>query len=189
MQQYLHQRDYDNYGSELVDFAQRSALQTIAPHLENLQAQNNHLQQQLAQEQRHRLDAQVAELVPDYQTIDEDPAFHDYLLRVDQLSGRVRQALLNDAIKKGSAERCAAFFHGFQNEHEASPGGSVGASARRPRPAASKPIYTPAQIKAFYEAKRRGAYQGRESEADRIERDMFDAQRTNRIAMQPFITK
>jgi hypothetical protein len=188
MQQYLHQRDYDNYGNELVDFAQRSALQTIAPHLENLQAQNNHLQQQLAREARHRLDAQVAELVPDYKTIDEDPAFHGYLLGVEELSGRVRQDLLNDAIKKGSAERCAAFFEGFRNEAP-SGGGGAGASSRRPRPAAAKPIYDRKTIGALYEAHRKGAYIGREAEWKRIEQDIFDSQREGRIVGPPWISK
>jgi hypothetical protein len=167
MQRYLNQSDLDTYGHEMLDVSRRAAMDVVAPHLQTLSAQNEALLKGLAQERRHRVDAQVAELVPDYKQIDEDPAFHRYLLGVDMLTGRIRQALLDDAIRKGSAERCAAFFRGFQNE--APSGGSTG-SVRRPRAAASKPIYTPAQIKAFYEAKRRGAYQGRESEADRIER-------------------
>jgi hypothetical protein len=189
MQRYLNQSDLDTYGHEMLDVSRRAAMDVVSPHLETLSQQNAALLKGLAQERRHRLDAQVAELVPDYQEVDRDPAWHRWLLGVDTMTGRIRQALLDDAIRKGSAERVAAFFRGFQNEAPAS--GSTGGTggARRSRAAASKPIYTPAQIKQFYEDRRKGRYAGREAEADRIERDFFDAQRTQRIAMNPWVSK
>jgi hypothetical protein len=186
MANYLTQNDVDSYGHDLLDVSQRAAMQAVAPHLQTLAQQNAALLKGLAQERRHRLDQQVAELVPDYKQIDEDPAFHRYLLGVDTLTGRIRQALLDDAIRKGSAERCAAFFHGFQTETPS--GGSTGAP-RRAKAAASKPVYTRDQIAKLYDAHRRGAYAGREAEWNRIEQDLFEAQRTGRIAMHPWIFK
>jgi hypothetical protein len=32
--------DYQNYGSDLLDVSQRAALEAVAPHLQNLEAQN-----------------------------------------------------------------------------------------------------------------------------------------------------
>jgi hypothetical protein len=62
---YLTREDVDNYGSELVDFAQRAAVHAVAPHLQNLRQQNAALQQRLAQEARRNLDQRVAAAVPD----------------------------------------------------------------------------------------------------------------------------
>ena len=131
MVDYLTQNDVENYDPELVDFAQRAAVQAVAPHLQNLEAQNNDLRQRLAREARHRLDQQVAAAVPNFREIDQNPYWHRYLLEYDPLSGVVRQKLLNDAIASGDANRVIAFFRGFQQEAaQASP------SPHRCRPSA-----------------------------------------------------
>jgi hypothetical protein len=43
--------------------------------------------------------------------------------------------------------------------------------------------YTPDDIKTFFNDVRQGKYKGREAERDRIERDIFAAQRENRITV------
>ena len=43
--------------------------------------------------------------------------------------------------------------------------------------------YTPEDIKIFFNDVRQGKYKGREAERDRIERDIFAAQRENRITV------
>jgi hypothetical protein len=187
MSQYLYQQDYDNYGGDLLDVSRRAAMDVVAPHLQHLQQQNDYLNQRLAQEQRHRLDRQVAELVPNFREIDEDENSHRWLLGVDPMTGRVRQALLNHAIQEGNAIRVQAFFRQFRDQQEQG-GGSAGAP-RRPRPAASKPTYTRQQIGQLYEAHRKGAYANREAEWNRIEGDIFQAQREGRVVGAPFLTK
>ena len=176
---WLTQNDVDNYGSELVDFAQRAAAHALAPTVQNLEHQNAELRQRLAQEARHRLDSQVAAAVPEYQTIDRNPAWHRWLLQYDPLTGLVRQRLLDDAIASGSAARVIAFFRGFQRE-----GRGSDAQVSRPARAAvpsGKPIYTPDRIKQLYEQRRKGAYTGREAEWNRIEADIFAAQKEGRV--------
>jgi hypothetical protein len=59
--------------------------------------------QRLALETRARLDREVAAAVPNYQEIDNDPRWHQWLRQVDPYNGRIRQELLNDAIAAGSA--------------------------------------------------------------------------------------
>src|SRR6476620_10523834 len=112
-QQFLTEKDVQDYGSDLVDFAQRAAVHAVGPHIENLQNQNYALRDRLAQEARRNLDQRVAALLPDYAERDQDPRWHDWLRQRDNLSGRVRQELLNDAIASTDAHRVVAFFRTF----------------------------------------------------------------------------
>jgi len=167
MPQYLSDQDYQDYGSDLVSFSKRAALDVVAPQLQNLEAQNHELQRRLAREARHRMDAAVEAAIPNYRTIDQDPLWHQFLLTVDPLSGRQRQVLLNDAIANADAGRAIAFFRTFLQQggatsHASSHGSSYG--ARRAASSANGPIYTGEQIKRLYEQNRRGAYRGREQQ-------------------------
>jgi hypothetical protein len=180
MANYLTQADVQNYGSDLLNVTQRAAMQAVEPHLQNLEAQNNDLRQRLAREQRHRLDQQVAAAVPNYQEIDRDPRWHQWLLEPDEFTGRPRQLLLNDAVASGNVSRVKAFFQGFQRAIGGSQNPS--ASQRHARSARSgKPVYTREQIGKIYEARRKGAYAGREAEWARQEADIFDAQKEGRV--------
>jgi hypothetical protein len=164
MSNYLTQDDEMNYGRELVDFSQRAALHALGPTLQQLQQQNADLQQQVAHDRRRVLDEKVARLVPDYRTIDRDPAWHRWLLEVDMLSGRPRQQLLDEAKASGNARQVEAIFNGFRN-HGQSAGGD-----RAPRGRSStsgKPFYTRDQITRLYEQHRRGAFGGGRVESDR----------------------
>jgi hypothetical protein len=190
MSNYLTAEDEQAYGRDLLNVSQRAAMHAVAPHLQTLSQQNEALLRGLAQERRHRLDQQVEQLVPDYREVDRDPSWHRWLLGVDPMSGRVRQALLDDAIRKGNAARVKNFFDQFRDQYEPTGGGgSISSSARRSRAAAVKPTYTRSQIHALYEAHRKGAYQGREAEWARIEQDIFDSQREGRIVGPPWISK
>jgi hypothetical protein len=182
---YLTQADVDNYGSELLDVAARTAMQTIEPHLQQLQQENADLRRRQAREQRRALDERVAELVPDYRTVDRDPAWHQWLMGVDLMSGRIRQALLNEAIAAGNASRVKLFFDDFRRQGQAAGGNRAPGRAR----SSSKPFYTHDDIKRLYEQHRKGAYAGREAEWDRLERDIFDAQREGRVEQKVYFTK
>jgi hypothetical protein len=203
---YLTERDEQNYGPELIDFAQRAAVQAVRPHLQDLESQNVNLRQQLAKEARRRLDQSVEVAVPNFREIDANPRWHRWLLGIDVYSGRVRQELLNRAIAAAEAPRVISFFKGFLQEETATghiepvssaPATSVPRGATmnlnalaapgRARPATGgdamqpdKPIYTRAQVKELYAAHLKGAYVGREAEWNRIEADLFAAQREGR---------
>lgn len=205
---YLTEQDVQNYGDELVDFAQRAAVHAVAPHLRHIQAENADLRGELAQERRRRLDQQVEIGVPNYREIDQDPRWHRWLLGIDVLSGRVRQQLLDEAIATAQAPRVISFFRGFLNEeaatghiepasrsHQAAPPREAAiplaslAAPGRARPATGgdssmppdRPIYTRAQIRQIYEQHRRGAYVGREAEWARQDADIIAAGREGRI--------
>lgn len=185
---YLTEQDLRDYGSDLIDVTQRAALHALSPELQEIRQQNAELQRRLAQEQRHRLDQQIERALPDFRERDRDPRWHEWLRGTDILSGRVRQQLLNEATASGNPERVLAFFRSYQREA----GGTHASSAApgRARSASSgKPSYTREQIGQLYEANRKGAYVGRESEWARIENDIFAAQREGRVQGLPYLTK
>lgn len=205
--QFLTPEDEQNYGRELLDVAQRAALQTVAPKIHEIEQANKDLQGQLAKERRRALDQAVEIAVPDFRDIDRNPRWHRWLLGIDVYSGRVRQTLLNEAISAASAPRVISFFNGFKSEEAATGHVEPATSSRQasaPREAsmslaslatpgrarsatggdaslpADKPTYTRALVKQLYEQHRKGAYTGREAEWARIEADMFAAQREGR---------
>jgi hypothetical protein len=190
MANYLTQNDVENYGSELVDFAQRAAVHAVGPQLQELQQANADLQQRLAKEARHNLDARVERAVPNFREIDRDPRWHRWLLEIDALTGRPRQLLLNDAINSGDAGRIAAFFRGYQQAARgSSPQTTRSTAGRGASVSAGKPVYTHAQIAELYARHRKGAYAGREAEWARQEADIFAAQREGRVQGTPYLTK
>ena len=185
MANYLTQDDVNNYGTDLVDFTQRAAVQAVAPHLQALDQQNHELRQRLAAEARHRLDQQVEAAIPNWRDLDQHPDWHQWLLGIDPLSGELRQNLLNQAKASGDAARCIAFFRSFFNRARPQPHASSSHSpsygARRTSSGINGPIYTAAQIAKLYDQKRRGAYTGREAEWARLEVDIFRAQHEGRV--------
>jgi hypothetical protein len=117
--------------------------------------------------------------VSNYQELDRDPQWHRWLSSSDPLTVRPRQV----AIARSDASRVKAFFQGFQQEA----GGTQ--APGRARSASAKPTYTRDQIARLYEQDRKGAYAGREAEWNRIEADIFAAQKEGRVQAQPYLTK
>jgi hypothetical protein len=185
MANYLTQGDVNNYGTDLVDFTQRAAVQAVAPHLQALDQQNHELRQRLAAEARHRLDQQVEAAIPNWRDLDQHPDWHQWLLGIDPLSGELRQNLLNQAKASGDAARCIAFFRSFFNRARPQPHASSSHSpsygARRATSSINGPIYTAEQIKRLYRQHQQGAYRGREAEWARQEADFFRAQVEGRV--------
>jgi hypothetical protein len=179
MTNYLTQEDVQNYGNDLLDVAQRSALHAVAPHLMSLEQQNQELQRRLAQEARHRLDQQVERQVPNYREIDRDPKWHNFLRGTDPYTGQPFQSLLNIAIVDGDANRVAAIFRGFMNQ-TGDTQHAYSAAPNRTR-SSGKSFYTRDQVKQLYRAHQQGAYAGREQEWARQEVDIIRAGAEGRI--------
>jgi hypothetical protein len=138
MRNYLTHDDVQNYGHELIDFAQRAAAQYAAPHLQRVEEENAEMRRQIAIQTRARLDADLAAAVPNWREIDNDPRWLAWLSETDPLTGATRQRVLDDAIAAGSASRVIAFFNTFQAQHggAARPARSRAGSAPRPMRAA-----------------------------------------------------
>jgi hypothetical protein len=183
MANYLTQQDLDNYGGELIDVSQRAALQVVAPYIQQLQHESSDLRARQAREQRRALDERVAVAIPDFREVDRNPRWHQWLLGIDLLSGRVRQQLLNEAIASSDVHRIKSLFDAFRRSGSSTQsGGQAGSSqsAGRVRSTAGA-IYSRDQIARLYEQHRRGAYNGREQEWARLEHDIIRAGKEGRV--------
>src|SRR6516225_4422971 len=142
MAAWLTQKDVDDYGHDVLDLAQRAALHAMTPELQRLDAQNESLRQQVAQEQRRGLYQTLDAQLPNWREIDSDPRWRQWLLFSDPYNKRPRQSLLNEAIAAGDATRVLSFFRGYlaeapQSSQRQPQAGTIGGGGR---------IYTRAEI-------------------------------------------
>src|SRR5262249_50602451 len=139
------------------------------------------LQEQLGEQAHKNLEQALDRLVPNWQAINADERFHQWLGGIHEPSGRLRQELLNNAVARNDARRASMFFHEFLAAARQAPAGP--ASQRNPRrtrtTASGQPIYTRPQIEAMW-ARRR---QGKISDADwaKWEHELIAAGREGRI--------
>lgn len=199
-----------DYGAELLGVVGRKAKEELTPEIKALKSQIAQLQGQLqgvAQQSqmsaREKMYQTLDSEVPNWRDLNSDPEFLSWLNLPDMYSGAIRKELLSAAYQRSDVARVAAFFKGFiADEAATNPVGQVterpsAESSKRPSleslaapgraktAAASapveKPYFTHADISKFYSDVNRGAYRGREQEKDRIEREIFEAQRERRI--------
>ena len=149
----------------------------------------------VSNEQRFWADPQTA--VPDWQDINGSQEFQAWLLEVDPLTGIPRQTYLDDAQRNMDARRVANFFTAWKGmtgssnartptaaqpaselERQVAPGKGRSGGAK---PQGEAKTYTSEDIKKFFSDVQKGKYRGKEAERDRIERDIFAAQREGRI--------
>lgn len=185
---------------ELVPVAQR--LGKIEQMLQQMQTnvvpQVQAVVKQQAVSAEQQFWSELTKLVPNWRDVNDNQDFQSWLLDIDPLTGIARQTYLEDAQRSLDAGRVANFFRTWLEitgqAAVAQSNGRVSASAElekqvtpgRSRAAATPQgnkakTYTPEDIKKFFNDVRTGKYKGREQERDRIERDIFAAQRENRI--------
>ena len=162
---------------------------TVVPRVEQIAASH-------AQSMDQQFWTDLNSYVPQWASINENPDFRSWLLEIDPLTGLSRQVYLEDAQRNLDARRVANFFNSWagnsgssvaqtsrkvqvsQLEKQVAPGRGKTAAA----PANTNgSTYSPEDIRRFFDDVRTGKYRGREAERDRIERDIFAAQRENRI--------
>jgi len=206
--QFLTDQDTADYGNDLIDMARRAAreelkdfagavgslkhdvdsMRPIVPVVQRLTQEN----QQSASE---RFFAALARIVPDYEQVNSNPQFHQWLLTPDPMTGIMRQTYLVDAQRSGDVDRVATIFNAWKSlsgtqgqtntrtnvqrelELQQAPGRNLSA------PVSEKTgrIWDPREITALYDEKRRGGYAGREAEFKALEQDIFKAQQEGRI--------
>lgn len=144
--------------------------------------------------------------MPEWRQVNNLPEFKTWLALPDPYFGVTRHSALLSAFEKNDTSRVLNFFKGFVSElavtapdetlpvvvEPAAPQPaktaleSLAAPGRARTPAqthapAEKQIITTADINAFYAAKARGAYNGREAEFAALEHELFKAQREGRV--------
>lgn len=145
-----------------------------------------------------------------WRVVNEEDDFLGWLQYLDNMSGRKRGELLNEAVQSSDAGRVAAIFEGFLREAgrypapQAAPK-SNGAGSPPPQPgleryaapgpartapagngAAAEPEwFTIGDISRFYADSAADRWKGREKEKDAYEKRLFAAQRAGRIRPGP----
>lgn len=205
-------KDVEEYG-ESLDVMRKVSREEIVPmtqrlaHIESLiqQMQTNVIPQVQAVAQRQAMSSEQAfwsELTAEqsnWREINDNQAFQTWLLDTDPLTGITRQTYLDDAQRSLDARRVASFFRTWLDttgqanvaqtnkstyqselEKQVAPGRSKNSGATTSN---KSKVYTPDDIRSFFDDVRSGKFKGREPERDRIERDIFAAQRENRITI------
>lgn len=204
-------KDVEEYGESIDVMRRVSREETLAAQrriaeleqvIRNMQTSLLPRVEQVAQRQALTAEqsfwSDLSNAVPSWRDVNSDPGFHSWLLEIDPLTGLSRQTYLDDAQRNLDASRVATFFRTWQDisgqsvaqsprnaaasqlEKQVSPG--RGRSGGTPTVEQPK-TYTNADIAKFFDDVRKGVFKGREAERDRIERDIFAAQRENRIVV------
>lgn len=207
------EKDVDDYGDsiDMMRKVSREEMFSMSQRVAQLEAVLQQMQAKVVPQvqavvQRQQVNAEqqfwsdLGKAVPNFREINDNSSFQSWLLQADPLTGITRQTYLDDAQRSLDSRRVANFFHTWlQNtgqanvaqstgrsssselEKQVAPGRSRGSNAS---PSATKAkVYTPQDIQKFFNDVRAGKYKGREQDRDRIERDIFAAQRDNRIQL------
>ena len=204
-------KDVEEYGESLdvMRKVSREELSPVAQRLAKIEGMLQQMQmnvvpqvqavahrQQMSAEQQFW--AELTNTVPNFRQVNDNADFQSWLLQADPLTGITRQTYLDDAQRNLDANRVGNFFRAWlestgqaavaqstgraassELEKQVAPGRSRGAGA--PANPSQGKMYSPTDITKFFNDVRTGKYKGREQERDRIERDIFAAQRENRI--------
>lgn len=204
------EKDVEEYGDsiDMMRKVTREELDTVAQRIAQIEGAMRQMHssvvpqvQAVAQRQQVNSEQQfwsdLTKTEPSWRVINDDQRFQNWLLEADPLTGITRQTYLEDAQRNLDASRVANFFRSWleitgqattaqqpsrsaasELERQVAPGRSKTAST--PTSNTSK-MYSPKDIEKFFVDVRQGKYKGREAERDKIERDIFAAQRENRI--------
>lgn len=201
--------DYGEDMIDVVKRAAREEFQPYIEQLEQRNAQLESLlggmQQQTVANVRQQMlsDLDSDPEVRNWREINSDPQFLAWLENVDPYVGQPRMDLLRRAFEENRTAQVKAFFKGFLDENAAltpgreqasaatpqvnletlvAPGTATGGdTARAQQEDGAKPTYTEQDIQKFYRDVQKGVYRDDPKTRERIERDIFAAQRENRI--------
>jgi len=199
----------NDYGSEFLTVVGKKAKEELLPIVKGYETKIADLEERLKnvggyvqQDARARMETMLDDRVPAWRDVNFDPNFISWLKLPDPYSGVIRHEMLKAAYERNDTPRVAAFFNGFLAEEAATdpareetgrtqapakkslsefaaPGRAKTAAASGAP--AEKPVFTRAQIAKFYAESAAGKFRGKEAEKDRIEAQIFDAERAGRI--------
>lgn len=202
--------ELNDYGEDLLKVVGKKARAELMPVLREytnrialLEARLNGVTAKSQLSDREKLHQELTETVSNWQELNSDSSFIEWLGLPDPYSGVIRHDMLKEAYAAGNTTRVANFFRGFLAEEaavaparaEPAPGttevhkvplvelaapGRAKTAAADPAPA-EKPIITRVQVSSFYADVAAGKYRGDEAEKNRLEKMIFEAQRDGRI--------
>lgn len=189
-------KDVEDFGGDLVDLIKRQATEVaqseLSKKISKLEEENAQLLREVTgvserQGESSRRDyfAELSRLVPDYEALNVDQGFLDWLNEVDLLSGNQRQEYLNQAFNSFDPVRTANLFNTYKEligapapsrqanknlERQVAPGTSKVSSASAST--GSDKVWSMGDIDRFYRDVAKGNFRGNEAEQARIEADI-----------------
>lgn len=199
------EQDEETFGADHVELGRRIAAEVfeqkigvVMERLAQLENSIGDVSAMSAKTSAELFDEALERQVPNWKTINVQPAFLTWLNEEEGFAGATRLSLLKDAYAKMDLQRTARFFKAFEALTVAEPVAtataatpvknvapfvSPGKSRSQSTPAApqdQKKVWNRDAISKLYEAKRNGRIS--QEEFDLQERDLFRAQNENRIA-------
>ncbi len=202
-------KDAETFGADLMDAIKRQAediaadaLAEMSAKISKLEQENEQLKQTVtgvsttqAQTTQEMYFAKLTSAVADWQAINVDPKFLEWLGEIDEISGVSRQAHLNHAFENLDVDRTAKLFNAYKKTLPPAPAPAPaknevqrqvapGKSKASPGPTAASAetrIWAQSEISDFYRDFATGKYRTNPQEAARIEAEIDAAVATGRV--------
>jgi hypothetical protein len=208
-QKLVTDKDVEAFGVDLIDVigrkAQEVAESMVTAKMRNLEDENRKLTDQLngvterqGANDRRAYFTELGRLVPDFEALNVDQGFMNWLAEVDPLSGVARQEYLNKAWLEFNAAHTAHLFNAYkQQKAPAAPAPAPAPQAKQQlqrqvapdtsKVSASNPtgtaakVWTTAELNDFYRDVRKGKFANKDGERARIEAEIDQAVAEGRI--------
>lgn len=182
--------EIEQYGEGLIDVARRVAREELASKdamIAKLKTEIDSVKSVQSHVVQDSFFRSLTEMVPDWEALNADANFLNWLDGVDDLTGETRQSLLGRAEQQRDPVRAAKFFNTFKKTSQSWAAQSAASMEQQivpptnqaPSTPQSKKIWTRAEITIFYDRVRRGTIT--DADAIAIEADIASASVEGRI--------
>ena len=201
--------EIEDYGADLIDVMRRAGQEGVNPVIQSLRNEIDVLKRQLggvsqtvAMSSRDKVFNLLSSKIPNWEELNNDPGFLEWLDQIDPYSGISRQQMLSNAFEKNDGLRVVTFFQGYLNENDAMQTAQPAAAPQRTpqkklddlvapgRPKApvaaaqeGKRTWTQAQIAAFYRDVTDGKYRNNPDKKRALEQDIIAAPLEGRLVL------
>ncbi len=195
-ERYVSDEDVANYGEDFVDIQRRITLDATRELRKQVEELKTQLAQQGSQVQSVSFEARLLKAVPDFEQINADPAWIEWLNEVDPLIRGPRRAVAQQAYANGDVEAVKSYVDLWRkSQAPAQPAPAVSrqqelqrqvqpsrASASAPSSGAKK-TYTLGEAEALFNRIQHLTAQGRIDEAKRLDAEISAAYAEGRISV------
>ena len=116
------QQDVETFGGDLVDLIGRKAREiateeaaSLHARVKDLEGQLGHTSQRVEMSDNDRFYVHLGGAVPDYQAVNTDPRWLNWLKETDPMTGNTRQQYLDVAASQRNVARVASIFNAFKS--------------------------------------------------------------------------
>ena len=187
----VKKEEVEEYGEGLIDVVRRAAREELAGRdqtIESLKSEIDNLKGASAKTEEIGFYQHLSNKHPDWQSINEDSKFHQWLDEPDTFSGKRRQDLLTEAEQDRDAQKIANIFSAYKKtlniaEANANEGLEKQVVPERAAAASAPPgkrLWTRNDINKFYYELRRGSIP--EKQALAIEKEIQSAITEGRVS-------